>query len=294
MELYALEYFVATIRQGGINAASRALRISAPAITKAIQRLEQELKCALFLRKGKKLVLSKHGQYLFDQAEELLIIVKRLKENLTGPMESVEFAVAGREVFLQHHGLRSARIFLTNNPSGSVRMISCSGTEAIEHVSLGNAHAAISIQAPPSSWCVIDLGQIHYQTCCAPNHPLYGAFKQRKTIPIANLLEYPFVSPNLPLFGRIAGSTSIDGWRDDVHPRKISYVVENLSLCREIIESGECLAYIPDFWAQKLKVVALQIIGCSFQTQHQIYFSVKKPNDSLWLAKLIDGIRANT
>ena len=98
------------------------------------------------------------------------------------------------------------------------------------------------------------------------------------------------MSPNIPLFGRTGEARTIDGWRDDIHPRKISYVVESLALFREILTQGKALAYAPDFWAEKNGVEILKVTGCSFRFQQKLYCSAKRAGSAGWLGSLCDDI----
>ena len=67
MNLYYIFYQVAS--EGNITGASNRLFISQPAISKAIQKLEEQLGVALFMRSSRGVTLTKEGTMLFHQAE---------------------------------------------------------------------------------------------------------------------------------------------------------------------------------------------------------------------------------
>ena len=65
---------------GSISQAAGSLFISQQGLSSAIRRLEQELGCDLFYRKGNSLVLTEHGQYFLDHAADLVSSFDTLQE----------------------------------------------------------------------------------------------------------------------------------------------------------------------------------------------------------------------
>ena len=76
LELRQLECFYMVGILKNFTKAAEQLHISQPAITKAIQCLEQELNVRLFDRSQKHVVLTAEGQVFFSQAERILSSVK--------------------------------------------------------------------------------------------------------------------------------------------------------------------------------------------------------------------------
>lgn len=76
MELRQLECFYMVSKLRNFTKAAEQLHISQPAITKAIQCLEQELSVRLFDRGQKYVVLTVEGEVFFSQAERILSSVK--------------------------------------------------------------------------------------------------------------------------------------------------------------------------------------------------------------------------
>ena len=56
------------------------LFLTQPAITKRIQKMEEELKCPLFLRSKKGVILTPSGESIIPYAKEILLNTSRLKE----------------------------------------------------------------------------------------------------------------------------------------------------------------------------------------------------------------------
>jgi LysR family transcriptional regulator, hydrogen peroxide-inducible genes activator len=67
MEHYQIRYFLAAARSLHFTRAAEAAGVSQPALTKAIQKLEDELGAPLFLRDGRMVVLTEFGQLMRDK-----------------------------------------------------------------------------------------------------------------------------------------------------------------------------------------------------------------------------------
>lgn len=70
--LLALEIFVAIADQGGFAAAARSLRLSAPAVTRAIAGLEERLGVTLFHRSTRAVTLTDEGRAFLARCREIL------------------------------------------------------------------------------------------------------------------------------------------------------------------------------------------------------------------------------
>lgn len=67
MEHYQIRYFLAACRALHFTRAAEAAGVSQPALTKAIQKLEDELGAPLFLRDGRMVILTEFGQLMRDK-----------------------------------------------------------------------------------------------------------------------------------------------------------------------------------------------------------------------------------
>ncbi len=82
MELRSLHYFVRIAELGSITRASAHLQIAQPALTRHVQRLEDELDAALFTRANRGVRLTEAGQKLLDNAERILRDVERVGDEI--------------------------------------------------------------------------------------------------------------------------------------------------------------------------------------------------------------------
>lgn len=80
MEL--LDVFAVVVEQVSLNKASQLLNISQPALSRKIMKLEEELGIELFIRKGKRLELTKAGQICYDHAIEKRHLERKFKQTI--------------------------------------------------------------------------------------------------------------------------------------------------------------------------------------------------------------------
>lgn len=92
MELRLLEYFLAVAREQNITAAAETLHISQPALSTQLKAMEKELGKQLLVRgvKGsRKVTLTEEGMILRKRAEEIISLMRRTEEEITGSNETI-------------------------------------------------------------------------------------------------------------------------------------------------------------------------------------------------------------
>ena len=92
MEFRLLEYFLAVAREQNITAVAESLHISQPALSTQLKALETELGKQLLIRgvKGsRKVVLTEEGMILRKRAEEMISLMRRTEEEITGSNDTI-------------------------------------------------------------------------------------------------------------------------------------------------------------------------------------------------------------
>jgi DNA-binding transcriptional LysR family regulator len=79
-----LTAFVAVADKRGFAAAARALRVSRPAITRAIAALEGHLRVTLFYRSTRAVSLTDEGAAFLDRARQILVDLREAEQIVTG------------------------------------------------------------------------------------------------------------------------------------------------------------------------------------------------------------------
>jgi LysR family transcriptional regulator, nitrogen assimilation regulatory protein len=82
MELRSLHYFVRIAELGSITRASAHLQIAQPALTRHVQRLEDELNTPLFTRANRGVRLTEAGHRLLESAQRILRDVERTGDEI--------------------------------------------------------------------------------------------------------------------------------------------------------------------------------------------------------------------
>lgn len=82
MELRSLHYFVRIAELGSITRAASHLHVAQPALTRHVQRLEEELNVVLFTRANRGVRLTEAGQKLLDGAARILRDIERTGDEI--------------------------------------------------------------------------------------------------------------------------------------------------------------------------------------------------------------------
>ncbi len=82
MELRELRNFMRVARAGSVSRAAEELRLAQPALSRQIQKLEQELGVSLFARHGRGVRLSPAGSLLLERAEAIAHLVHQTSEEI--------------------------------------------------------------------------------------------------------------------------------------------------------------------------------------------------------------------
>lgn len=83
MNFDKLSYFIRVVDKGSISKAAISLNMTQPPLSKAIKDLEIELDTLLFNRHGKKLLLTKAGELLYEKGKNLILYNEKLVEEVS-------------------------------------------------------------------------------------------------------------------------------------------------------------------------------------------------------------------
>jgi DNA-binding transcriptional LysR family regulator len=79
MDLKRMLYFCTIVEQGSVSKAAKVLNIAQPPLGKRLQELEEEIGAPLFLRTGRKMILTEAGIFLYKQSCQILSHVNEVK-----------------------------------------------------------------------------------------------------------------------------------------------------------------------------------------------------------------------
>lgn len=123
--LLALEAFVAIADQGGFAAAARSLRLSAPAVTRAIAGLEARLGVTLFHRSTRAVALTDEGRAFLCRCREILAALREAETAAMGRQSAPQgtLFVTAPVAFGQLHVMPVVTALLAAHPRLSLRLM---------------------------------------------------------------------------------------------------------------------------------------------------------------------------
>ncbi|HWU44079.1 MAG TPA: LysR family transcriptional regulator, partial [Bdellovibrio sp.] len=111
MDIDRVRYFCVLAKSGSITRASEILRISQPALSKAIKLLEVETRLHLTEREGRGLVITEAGLRFLQAAEPLLNSWLNISKDILQPTVANQFRIGSFEVFTTYF----LRVLLKNH-----------------------------------------------------------------------------------------------------------------------------------------------------------------------------------
>ncbi len=197
METFELKYFMAVAQSENVNRAAEAVHVSPGSLSKAVSRLERELKTPLFFKLGRGIKLTPEGLLLKKRAAELLQMEEDVRFELAGKNAgALNIFVSSEEILQSSYGVALAKKTAVLFPEARTQYWIRPENKAVEQVLEGEAQLALITTDPPAGTIGKTLASVRFQTCASPGHPLVKRFGARGTIPIQKVLEYPFVSPD--------------------------------------------------------------------------------------------------
>lgn len=125
MELRVLNYFVATAQELNMTRAAQKLLVSQPALSRQIADLEDELGVKLFNRQPRHLTLTPAGQYLYEQAKEILTLASKTKSNLqSSAVISGDLTIAAGESFSMQRLMNIVSNIIRDYPTVKIHILS--------------------------------------------------------------------------------------------------------------------------------------------------------------------------
>ncbi|MCJ8297314.1 MAG: LysR family transcriptional regulator [Pseudomonadales bacterium] len=94
MDFRSLRYFVAVYEEHSFSAAAKRCFVAQPSISGAVQQLESELECALFVRHSKGITPTTEGTALYPKACQVLADVQKIKQQFQENPEQLSFKLA--------------------------------------------------------------------------------------------------------------------------------------------------------------------------------------------------------
>ncbi|WP_308558159.1 LysR family transcriptional regulator [uncultured Lactobacillus sp.] len=146
MELRVLNYFVATAQELNMTKAAQKLLVSQPALSRQIADLEDELGVKLFNRQPRHLTLTPSGQYLLEQAKEILALTAKTKSNLqSSAVISGDLTIAAGESIGMQRIMNIVSDIIQDYPTVKIHILSGDYEFAEKKLNIGTVDFAVII-----------------------------------------------------------------------------------------------------------------------------------------------------
>ena len=245
LNLQRLSHFLAVVDSGSLGRASRVVKLSQPALTKSIRKLESELGFALFDRAGS-LELTGLGREFLDRARHLVgqagdlereICLLRggqigtLKVACGATMAETHLAPALATLVQRHSGLRvEARV-------GDFRELPALLRSRQIDLGIGE-YSAIELE---SDLKILPLPPQDVVFVCRPGHPLDR--RPGRLVTLAEFFAYPLVATGLPDWAV--------RWLRQHHPEKagsesLTVTCNHFPLLKTVIARTDAVSGMPE------------------------------------------------
>ncbi|MCX6126925.1 MAG: LysR substrate-binding domain-containing protein, partial [Proteobacteria bacterium] len=198
----------------------------------------------------------------------------------------LQVRVAGPEVLLAKVAPIIIAQIRKTKPKAKFIFLGRGEAEAERLVRNNEVHFALTTSEVPSDLSSKKLFDTIFSTVVGHEHPLYKFAKAGKIVPVADVLQYPFVSIDAPILGGTGKSQSLDGWRDDKFPRRIDFVVSSLRLLEELVENATAIAYLPAYFAEQIEVGVLKISNCPYSCKQTVRLFCRDHKQAGWMSQL--------
>ena len=194
MDFRKLEIFAAVARELSFSRAAQVIPMAQPAVSIAVNKLEQELGCLLFERQGRSISLTAEGQRLLEQANRVLEQVAGMKASVNRMQNLLEgeLTIACPSMLATYYLPELLSEFLSMHP-GLKASVAQAGTRRIEQMLLDNQAELGVITVRPGELNpdleLYPLVDEQIMLCMSDKHPWAG----RREVTAKALHEQPMV-----------------------------------------------------------------------------------------------------
>ncbi len=190
MELDQLRYFLQVAERASFTRAAEDLAISQPALSRSIQKLEEELGQPVFERKTRSVSLTDAGTLLQARAQQMLTILEDTKAEITDDGESGRVRVGAIPTIAPYFLPCVLRQFSEEFPKATLVVQENTTDHLIKSCAQGEIDLAILAMPIPAKYLEVEeLFDEELFLVLPPDHPL----AEKKSIRLSDVEPLPFV-----------------------------------------------------------------------------------------------------
>lgn len=244
IEIRQIRHFVAVAEQGSFAKAAETVALTQPALTKSIQKLEDQLELKLFDRTTRKLSLSVYGAAMLPRAQRVLSELGGLERHLRSMKD-----LATGELYVGVGPFAAETVmgpalgrFAATYPDLTVHIVQDNWEALHERLRNGAVDLFIADRGDLErfndlAWVALDQSPV--SLFCRPAHPMLA----EPQLSLARLFEQRLVAPmTTPYFAeRLAEAAG-----GEPLGQSSSIETESLTLCRQIVRESDLIGLAPD------------------------------------------------
>jgi LysR family nitrogen assimilation transcriptional regulator len=266
LDVRAMHYFAQVAQLGSFSHAARVLRLTQPAVSRQVRKLERELGVPLLYRKGRHTFPTEAGEILLARATELNDAANRAYEDAragatipSGPLSIGVSNIIGQLLLPE---LISR--FRKNYPKVSLHISEGYSGFVEEWIAQGRVDVGLIWGKPKSPDIVLDPLLALEMSLVAPPVPVRGceaAGRPIKECAFEDLVRYPLILPALPHALRLLAERAAEKAKVRMN---VVVEVEGLMLAKELVKAGlgySLMAHAGDPYDVRSKRIRIIRIG---------------------------------
>lgn len=266
MEIDQLRYFLRAAERGNFTRAAEDLAISQPALSRSIQKLEEELGQPVFERKTRSIALTEAGTLLQARAQQILSIVEDTKSEITDDGESGRVRVGAIPTVAPYFLPEILKQFSEAFPRANLIVQENTTDLLLKSCTQGEIDLAIvALPVPVKYLEVEEMFEEELLLVLPPEHPLVEKPKIKlsdiELLPFVLLDEAHCLSDNIVSFCR----------QKSFHPVAVERTSQ-LTMVQELVSLSHGISMIPEMARQR------------DQSDRRVYRSLTRPKPTRTLA----------
>ena len=190
MEIDQLRYFLKVAERGNFTRAAEELGISQPALSRSIQKLEDELGQPVFERKTRSVALTEAGTLLQSRAQQVLTMLEDTMSEITDDGESGRVRVGAIPTIAPYFLPKILQQFSKEFPKASLIVQESTTDALLKSCTQGEIDLAILALPLPAKYLEVEeLFEEELLLVLPPDHPLI----KKEKIRLNDVEPYPFV-----------------------------------------------------------------------------------------------------
>lgn len=239
MELDQLTYFLRIAELGNFTRAAEELAISQPALSRSIQRLEEELGMPVFVRKSRTLELTDAGQLLKSRARQIQSIVEDTKAEISDDGQSGRLRIGAIPTIAPYFLPEFLQQFSSQFPQAALIIYEETTDNLLKACSQGEVDVALIALPVEAKYLQYErLFEEELWLVMPPQHPLLD----KKRIRVEDLRELPFIM--LDEAHCLSGNIVSICQRRQFQPTTVGKTSQ-LSMVQELVALGHGVSLVP-------------------------------------------------